>query len=240
MTPTGSPTETGLRSFGRRHGRKLRDAQQALLDDLMPGLTVDMTAGTAGGALDPAALFGKLAKQPLPRLWLEVGFGGGEHLCAQAAAHPEVCLIGCEPFMNGVVSALQQIRRDGLTNIRLHPDDARPLMDRLPAGSVDRVFILFPDPWPKMRHNKRRFIQRENLDRVARLLPAGGELRIASDHMDYVRWILHEIAWHQAFEWQVQGPEDWRQRPADWPETRYERKARAEGIAPVFLRYRRR
>ncbi len=240
MIPTGSSSETGLRSFGRRHGRKLRDAQQALLDDLLPQVMVDMAADPAAGPLDPAGLFGKPAGGPAPRLWLEIGFGGGEHLCAQAAAHPDICLIGCEPFMNGVVSALQQIRHDGLTNIRLHADDARPLMDRLPAGSVERVFILFPDPWPKARHNKRRFIQRDNLDRVARLLPPGGELRIASDHMDYVRWILREMAWHPAFEWQVEGPDDWRRRPADWPETRYERKARAEGIEPVFLRYRRR
>jgi tRNA (guanine-N7-)-methyltransferase len=173
-------------------------------------------------------------------IWLEIGFGGGEHLAAQAVAHPDVGFIGCEPFMNGVARLMSDIDARHLQNIRVHADDARDLMDALPDASISRCFILFPDPWPKLRHNNRRMVSRENLDALARILADGAILRLASDHMEYVRWILFHILGHDAFEWKCQGPEDWRQRPADAPPTRYEEKALAKGDSCVYLQFLRR
>ena len=149
-------------------------------------------------------------------------------------------MIGCEPFVNGVAAALARIAAAGLTNVRLWPEPAAPLLDVLADRALDRVFVLFPDPWPKARHHKRRFIQPANLDRLARLLVDGGELRIATDDPDYRRWILAAALDHGAFDWLARRPADWRARPADWPATRYEAKARAAGRDPVFLRFARR
>jgi tRNA (guanine-N7-)-methyltransferase len=185
--------------------------------------------------LDPASLFA-----PTPdAVWLEVGFGGGEHLAAQAAAHPAIGIIGCEPFINGVVSLLGHVVRDDLANVRIWPESAVTLLDALPDASIARAFVLFPDPWPKLRQHKRRFVARANLDRLARVLTDGAELRVASDHADYVRWMLFELVSHPEFEWLARGPRDWRERPEDWPPTRYEEKARAAGLSPTFLRFRR-
>ncbi len=224
--------ERGRSFHGRRRGRKLRPGRRRLLEEVLPRFAVD----PATGPLDPAALFGR----PVKEVWLEVGFGAGEHLAAQAAAHPEVGLIGCEPFLNGVARLLARIEEQRLSNIRILADAARPLIDALPDASVDRMFVLFPDPWPKKRHHARRFIAPDNLGAIARILRDGAELRMASDDMGYVRWMLFHTLGHGAFEWLARGPEDWRMRPADWPETRYEAKARAAGAACVFLRFRRR
>jgi tRNA (guanine-N7-)-methyltransferase len=184
----------------------------------------------------PAALF----TPPRERLWLEIGFGGGEHLAWQAAANPEIGLIGVEPFLDGVARLLRAIETDGLANIRLFTDDARLLLDRLPEASLERIFVLFADPWPKKRHWKRRIIAPATTARFADLLKDGGELRVATDDPGYRRWILAHLLAEPRLEWQVTGPDDWRTRPADWPPTRYEEKALAAGRRPVFLRFLRR
>ncbi len=217
--------------YGRRRGKKLRAGQEALLDSLLPRLLVTLPAEPQ--KLDPAGLFAR------PReIWLEVGFGAGEHLVWQAEQHPEVGLIGCEPYLNGVAKCLAQIERAGVTNVRLFTDDARLLMNALPAGSLSRVFVLFPDPWPKTRHHKRRFVARANLDVLARLMKPGAELRLATDDPSYLPWMVEQACRHPAFDWLAERPADWRTRPDDWPATRYERK-RIAGT-PAFLRLRRR
>lgn len=223
----GDPT-TLRRLYGRRQGHKLRGSQAALVETLLPDVSVPII-----GPLDAATLFGD-ATRPL---WLEVGFGKGEHLAALAAAHPDIGFIGCEPFLNGVVGALQEIDERGLTNVRLHMGDALEVLDRLADASLDRVFLLHPDPWPKLRHAKRRFVNPGPLDLLAAKLRPGGELRIGTDHPVYCRWALMQMAARRDFMWQVATPADWQQRPADWPPTRYEAKARKQGHEVWYLRY---
>ena len=185
---------------------------------------------------DPRCLF----HRPVTAVWLEIGFGGGEHLAAQAARLPDHGLIGCEVFENGVVRLLAEVERLGLANLRLLIDDARPLLAALAEASLDRVFILFPDPWPKLRHHKRRLVSTATLDALAQAMADGAELRLATDDMDYLRWMLDRVTAHDAFEWLVRRPPDWRERTPDWPPTRYEQKALAAGRRPAFLRFRRR
>ncbi|MEK9662530.1 MAG: tRNA (guanosine(46)-N7)-methyltransferase TrmB, partial [Alphaproteobacteria bacterium] len=172
-------------------------------------------------------------------LWLEIGFGGGEHLAEQAARNPTVGFIGAEPFVNGVARLLAQIETRGLTNIRILPDDVRPFLDALPAHCVGRVFILFPDPWPKARHHQRRIVNRQILDRLAQAMRPGAELRLATDDGGYLRWMLRELHDHPYFAWTARRAADWRERPADGVETRYERKNRSGGYGPVYLTFRR-
>jgi tRNA (guanine-N7-)-methyltransferase len=174
------------------------------------------------------------------QVWLEVGFGGGEHLLWQAARNPSVGFIGCEPFQDGVVRVLDAIEARGAENVRIYADDGRPLLRWLPANSIGRTFILFPDPWPKKRQRKRRLVNAQLLDLLARLMMAGAELRIATDIGDYVRTILLAVRQQGAFCWEVQGVAGWRDRPADWPETRYEGKAIAAGRRCYYLSLRRR
>jgi len=190
----------------------------------------------ASGCLDPDTLFGAARRS----IWLEIGFGGGEHLAQQAERHPTAGFIGCEVFENGIVKLLAQIEQRRLDNIRIFADDARWLIAALPPASIDRVFILFPDPWPKRRHHKRRLLSRETLDRLAEIMTDDAELQVATDDSDYLCWILERLTGHPAFEWLARRPRDWRERPTDWPPTRYEEKARAAGRSPVFLRFRRR
>lgn len=222
-----------LNLHGRRHGRPLRKQRAALMETLLPALRVPLPP--AGATLDPASLF---AHHPRA-VWLEVGFGGGEHLAAQAAAHPDVGFIGCEFFVNGVASLLKHVEAQGLANVRVHADDARPLLDALPDASLDRVFVLFADPWPKKRHAERRFIGPANLPRLARCLKPGGELRAASDDPTLIEWTREQLASFPAFAVVEEGVGDWPGRPADWPPTRYEQKAVAAGRVPVFWRCRR-
>ncbi len=177
---------------------------------------------------------------PVDDVWLEIGFGGGEHLAAQAQAHPTVGVLGCEPFLNGVGRLLSLIDRDGFRNVRIHPDDARDLIDALPDASVGRVFVLFADPWPKRRHHRRRFIGPGTLPALARIMKDGAELRLASDQMPLIRWMLYHLTGHEAFEWLAREPGHWRVRPEDWPQTRYEAKALARGETCVYLTFRRR
>ena len=218
--------------YGRRKGHRLRPGRQRLLDEALPQLQVNPPER---GTLDPASLF---AHRP-ERLWLEIGFGGGEHLAAQAAAHPEIGLIGCEPFVSGVARLLSLIEAQGLTNVRLFTDDARLLMQALPDGCLERIFVLFPDPWPKTRHHKRRIVNAATAAEFARLLRAGGEVRLATDDMGYARAILLALRGQPALQWQAKRPTDWRERPPEWPMTRYESKALAAGRACVYLRFRR-
>ena len=226
--------ETHRRTLhGRRRGKKLRAGQQALLDTLLPRLA--LAVPPAPGRIDLAAAFG--GQLPPDGVWLEVGFGAGEHLVWQAEQHPGVGLIGCEPYLNGVAKCLAHVERAGVANIRLFTDDARLVMAALPERSLARAFVLFPDPWPKSRHHKRRFVQRETLSRLAELMVPDAELRLATDDPSYLPWMIEHAIPHRAFEWLAERPADWRQRPADWPATRYERKQLAG--TPTFLRFRR-
>lgn len=220
--------------YGRRRGRRLRPGQRRLEETLLPELAVALPP--EGALLDPARLF----PDRVADLWLEVGFGGGEHLAAQAAAHPDVGLLGCEVFENGVVKLLAEAERRKLRNVRILVDDARLLIRALPDRSLGRVFVLFPDPWPKVRHHKRRFVSTETLTELARVMKNGAELRLATDDVDYLRWMLERAPMHPDFAWLARRPGDWRERPDDWPPTRYEQKAIAAGRAPTFLRLRRR
>jgi tRNA (guanine-N7-)-methyltransferase len=218
---------------GRRHGRKLRPGQQRLLDALLPRLRFELPRARP---FDPRCLFDR----PVAAVWLEIGFGGGEHLAAHAARLPDHGFIGCEVFENGVVKLLAEVDRLNLANLRLLIDDARPLIGAVAEASLDRVFILFPDPWPKRRHHKRRLVSTATLDTLARAMTDRAELRLATDDMDYLRWMLERVTAHDAFEWLARRPQDWRERPPDWPPTRYEQKALAAGRRPAFLRFRRR
>jgi len=207
-----------------------------LLDELLPRLEIALPP--PGETLDPAALFAPSGSgRPL---WLEIGFGAGEHLAWQAESHPEVGLIGAEVFVQGVARLLRRIAEAGLANVRLYRGDAMALVAALPPAALARVFILFPDPWPKTRHHKRRIVQRETIDLLAAAMRPGAELRLATDDADYAAWILERLIAHPAFDWLARGPRDWRQRPADWPQTRYQAKALAQGRQPVYLRFQRR
>ena len=223
---------TERRVFGRRKGRKLRPRQAALIEQALPRLAVPIPPG--GGRLNLQSLF----PRPMGAVWLELGFGAGEHLAWQAEHHRDVGLIGCEPFVNGMASLLTRIASAALDNVRVHPDDGRQVIDALPDASVARCFVLFPDPWPKRRHHDRRLIQPSTLDGLARIMTDGAELRLASDHPDMVDWLLLHGRRHPAFDWPANRAADWRSRPDDWPETRYQRKA-LHG-RPVFLTFRRR
>ena len=239
MKPGSSPGLDKRRRilYGRRRGRRLRPGRKALLADLLPRLAIDVPA-EADAPLDPSALF---AGGFVPRdVWLEVGFGAGEHLAAQARNHPEIGFIGCEPYINGVAGLLREIERHGLNNIRVLMGDARTLIERIEPASIGRVGILFPDPWPKKRHHKRRFISPASLDALASVLKDEGEFRFASDDAGYVRWTLEHVLDHADFVWLARGPRSWRQRPEGSVPTRYEGKAADQGRACVFLGFRRR
>jgi tRNA (guanine-N7-)-methyltransferase len=215
------------RLYGRAKGHKLRAGQAALVEELLPRVAVPET-----GELSSAALFGE--DRPLE---LEIGFGAGEHLAGQAAARPAHGFIGCEPFLNGVVGALAHIRDQGLGNIRLHMGDALDVIERLPDASLSRVYLLHPDPWRKARHAKRRMINHGPLDLIAAKLKPGCEFRLGTDDPTYCRWSMMVMNQRRDFEWQAKSASDFLTRPADWPETRYERKARRQGHEVWYFRY---
>ncbi|XSG81569.1 MAG: tRNA (guanosine(46)-N7)-methyltransferase TrmB [Methyloligella sp. ZOD6] len=184
---------------------------------------------------------------PLPTLfpnrpdevWLEIGFGAGEHLIWQAEHNPDIGLIGCEPFINGMAALLGQAERKGLSNIRLHDGDAREVLAWLPDASIGRLFVLFPDPWPKKRHAKRRLIRPSTMTEIARVLKPGGEFRLGSDSAEYLSRTLLAARRCEGLGWTAERPADWRERPHDWPETRYEQKAKREGRVCGYLRFKR-
>ncbi|MCB1369194.1 MAG: tRNA (guanosine(46)-N7)-methyltransferase TrmB, partial [Rhodobacteraceae bacterium] len=169
----------------------------------------------------------------------EIGFGGGEHMVHMAAANPDIGIIGCEPFINGVAMLLGKIRAAGVDNLAVHPDDVRDLFDVLPDASINRAFLLYPDPWPKKRHHRRRFVTPEFLDPLARVMRPGAILRVATDIGDYVRQTLEQMQAHAGFDWLADGPDDWRKPWDDWHSTRYEQKALREGRIPHYLTFRR-
>lgn len=227
--PEAHPERRRRQLYGRRKGPKLRGHRAALLETLLPKLALRIENGR-----DPHSYF----SVPVGDVWLEIGFGAGEHLAALARTHPDVGLIGAEPFVNGVAKLLSKLAPSDENNIRIHMGDARDIIEALPDACLGRVMILFPDPWPKTRHRKRRFIQMESLDALARVMKKGAELRFASDDPGYIAWALERLSAHPAFVWTANRAEDWRKRPADWPPTRYEAKA-IRGV-PAYLTFLRR
>jgi tRNA (guanine-N7-)-methyltransferase len=227
MTSTDPATHRQRRLlYGRRKGPKLSAHQEGLRETLLPQLALTLEQDR-----DPRAYFAA----PPADVWLEVGYGSGEHLLWQARAHPNVGIIGAEPYISGTAKLLSKLEQELLPNIRLYEDDARNIIEALPAHSIGRFFILFPDPWHKTRHHKRRFIQSEMLGEIARILKPGAELRFASDDAGYLAYALERLMAHPAFAWTATGPSDWTTRPADWPATRYEAKE-LHG-SPAFLRF---
>ena len=220
------------RALHGRRGRPLSARRRALIDQRLPALR---PAPGGDGVLD--------LKGPLPgrcRLWLEIGFGAGEHLAWQAERHPGIWMLGAEPYRAGVAALLARIEERGLANVRIFDGDARALLAALPEASLERIFVLFPDPWPKTRHRKRRLVDGAMAARFAALLTDGGQLRLASDVEEHVRWLLAALRGCPQLAWTARRPGDWRRRPADWPATRYEAKARRAGRRPVFLSFVRR
>jgi tRNA (guanine-N7-)-methyltransferase len=217
--------------FGRRKGHPLRANQAQLFDTLLPRLAVDLRTP----AQDLAALF----PGPVDDIRLEIGFGGAEHLIAQARDNPRVGFIGCEPFVNGMAKALAAIDAQNIHNIRLHHADAVDLLDWLPAASLGRVDLLYPDPWPKRRHWKRRFVNAANIARLARVLRPGGEFRFATDWANYAEWTLLRLTRATAFSWTAERADDWRKPWPGFTQTRYEAKAIREGRVPCYLVFRR-
>jgi len=231
--PTGAPWRN---FYGRFKGKTLRPSQETYLEEdlakLSPG-AVDWDVNPDRQPIDLKSLFGDR------EVWLEIGFGGGEHMVHQAVQNPQAGIIGCEPFINGVAMLLGKIRAAEAQNVAVYPGDARNMFDVLPEESVSRAFLLYPDPWPKARHHRRRFVTQEHLEPLAKVLKKGAIFRVATDIPDYVRQTLEEVP-RAGFEWLAEGPEDWRRPWEDWISTRYEQKALREGRVPHYLTFRRR
>lgn len=218
------------RLYGRRQGHALREAQVELVEKLLPQISIPEE-----GPVTSVSLFGD--NRPLH---FEIGFGAGEHLAARADMLPDHGFIGCEPYLNGMVGALQHIRDGMLANIRLHMGNALDVLERIPDGSLSFVYLLHPDPWPKARHAKRRFMNDGPVDLIAAKLKPGGEFRFGTDHPVYLEWAMMIMNRREDFDWLCSGPKDWMIRPGGWPETRYEAKARQKGHEVWYFRYRRR
>lgn len=219
--------------YGRRHGKTLRDSQKGYLAEDLAALApkgVALEDNPDRHPLDLEAIFGDARP-----VWLEIGFGGGEHMVHMAARYPGIGLIGCEPFVNGVAMLLGKIRRAGVTNLAVHPGDVRDLFDVLPQASVSKAFLNYPDPWPKHRHHRRRFVTPDHLTPLGRVLAPGAEFRVATDIPDYVRQTRAEVP-RAGFDLVTDGATPW----DDWFSTRYEQKALREGRAPHYLTFRRR
>ncbi|MEX0955292.1 MAG: tRNA (guanosine(46)-N(7))-methyltransferase TrmB [Rhizobiaceae bacterium] len=231
MTPE-RPSRATEAFFGRRRGKALRPQQQAALDKLLPRLKIDIHE-------PPPSQLQSLFGADVDDVRLEIGFGGGEHLLHRAGAMPRAGFIGVEPFHNGMAKLLSALQTDPLHNVRVYDDDATQLLDWLPDGSLAGIDLLYPDPWPKKKHWKRRFVGEANLDRFARVLRPGGEFRFASDIDTYVNWSLLACRSHPAFDWTARSADDWREPFAGWPGTRYEAKAIREGRTPAYLMFRR-
>jgi tRNA (guanine-N7-)-methyltransferase len=211
------------RLYGRSKGKALRQHQSELMAELLPRLALDLAS--------------PLPLRPDRETRLEIGFGGGEHLIEAAAREPDADFFGCEPFVNGMAKLLARIEERGLANIRLYQGDAAEVLDRLPDASLSRVYIFYPDPWPKRRHRKRRFISPENLERLARVMRPGAELRFATDIDDYAAWTLARLRACDAFRWRAETAQDWLEPWEGWTRTKYEAKAMAAGRRPVYLTF---
>ena len=221
----GAPPRRTL--YGRSRGKPLRAGRERLLTENLPRFTLALKALAAGNPFD----------RPPREAWLEIGFGSGEHLIAQALAHPDVGFIGCEPFLNGVVAALAAIVREGVTNVRSRRGDAQTVIEAAPEAFFARVFILYPDPWPKRRHHKRRLVSEAALTEIARVLKPGGELRFATDSDDYAGWTLKRTLASPHFRWTAEKADDWRIPWPEWRPTRYEVKAQKAGRGSVYLTF---
>lgn len=215
---------TSTRTYGRRQGRPIKDSKQHLLDDLLPTIALDLPE--TDHKINPQIYFDR----PAP-VWVEIGFGGGEHLAQLAAENPDINFIGCEPFVNGVVSLLQHISDSDLANVRLFQGNAIDLLTTFSAESLSRLYLMFADPWPKKRHHKRRFIQHDILDIVLPKLASGCEFRLATDHADYQQWMLQHLRERKDLLEKVCTFD----KPAGWPNTRYEAKAIHEGRHPLYI-----
>lgn len=213
----------------------MRSSQQGYLDEdlaaLSPGL-VDWDVNPDRNQIDLKALFAD------KEIWLEIGFGGGEHMVHMAATYPDIGFIGCEPYMNGVAMLLGKIRKAGVTNLAVHPGDVRHMFDVLPEGSISKVFLNYPDPWPKTRHHRRRFVTQEHLVPLHNVMKLGAELRVATDIKDYVRQTMEEVP-KAGFTWTAERSDDWRVAWDDWHSTRYEQKAIRENRTPHYMTFRR-
>lgn len=243
--PSESIADSTPKFYGRRQGRRIRKAKTTLLEAFLPDVSLNPDK-----PLDSKGLFGA----PVKEIYLEIGFGNGEHLAGQSLNHPDIGFIGAEVFKNGVANLLSLITGikeadqlpenirllpERVDNLRVWSDDVRLLFDRIPDGFLSKIFVLFPDPWPKKRHAFRRFINPDNLDQLARILKPGGILRVATDHKIYKGWTLRQLQADSRFEWTATCGNDWKHAPTDWVETKYQRKAIREGRRPVFLDYRR-
>lgn len=227
---SGAPQRRRPLIYGRAKGKPLSRTQQQRFTALLPRVAFPVSE-----PIDPRTVFAGATA-----VHLEIGFGGGEHLAARAAADPASGFIGCEPFINGVSKMLAAIEDKHLRNVRVHHGDARDVLEVLVDASLDMVHLLYPDPWPKQRHAKRRFIAADTLALLARVLRPGGVLRVASDIPDYIGWTLMEIRKDGHFTWTATGKRDWETPPAGWSGTRYEAKARREGRTPCYLEFVRR
>ncbi len=226
MSDLNHPDRNRRKLYGRRKGPRLSDRQKGLRQTLLGELAWRVGA-------EPFGQF----PNGVQELWLEVGFGAGEHLVALAEQNPQAGLIGAEPYEMGMAKMLTKLEENPLNTVRLYEGDGREIIEALPDASLSRFFLLFPDPWPKTRHHKRRFLQMAMLDQLARVLRPGGELRFATDDKSYLPYALERLMAHPAFTWTAAGPNDWKTRPQGWPPTRYEAKA-IKG-PPSYLQFRR-
>ncbi len=231
-TLRGGPAQRPARTlFGRRKGHPLTETRAALFETVLPRVAVPLD----NDCLDPEGLFAF----PVNDVRMEIGFGGGEHLVHEAETRAASGFIGCEPFVNGMAKALAAVDEAGLANVRLHFGDAVEILDRLPDASLARVDLLYPDPWPKKRHWKRRFVADDRIDRIARVLRPGGQFRMASDIPSYVDWTLKHLIDRSDFRWTARAAADWRTPYPGWPGTRYEAKALEAGRVPAYLTFER-
>ena len=219
--------------YGRLKGKSLKPSQKGYIDEDLAPLSPGLVSWEDNPQRDPLDLRDLFGDRPV---WLEIGFGGGEHMVHQAAQNPDVGILGCEIYINGVAMLLGKIRRAGVENVSVYPGDARDILDVLPEGSIDRAFLLYPDPWPKSRHHRRRFVTPEHLAPLARVLRSGAQFRVATDIEDYVRQTLEQVPQH-GFTWAAEGPTDWDKPWDDWISTRYEQKALREGRVPHYLTF---
>jgi tRNA (guanine-N7-)-methyltransferase len=228
MTDQPHPERATEAFFGRRKGKHLKSNHHVALAEVLPKLKLDLTKPAPDNFMDLWNISGKSTR-------LEIGFGGGEHLLHRARSQTDTCFIGVEPFVNSMAKLARSVFENPIDNLRLYDDDATLVLDWLPDNSIDHIDLLYPDPWPKRRHWKRRFVSTVNLDRFSRVLKPGGKFCFASDIDTYVNWTLEHINAHPDFSWIANGPDDWTKSWDGWPSTRYEAKAFREGRTPAYL-----
>ena len=230
--PSGAPWRN---FYGRLKGHNLKPHQLEWLETDLPGLSPGPVSWEENPARTPLDLAARFGDRPI---WLEIGFGAGEHMYHMAKLYPDIGFIGCEPYLNGVAMLLGKLRREARPNIAIHAGDARDLFDVLPDGRIEKAFLLYPDPWPKARHHRRRFVTPEHLEPLRRVMAPGAEFRVATDIKDYVRQTMEEVP-RAGFEWLGECASDWRTPWGDWLSTRYEQKALREGRTPHYMTFRR-